>query len=312
MTDESPGADGFPAVDDALEALEAEWGVTVVAARDLGSHAWNLAGPDSDRDVGAVFVQDPIEYATLGEYAESVEAEFEPDLEVSAWNVRRFGELLVDSNPTALEFLHSPVAYRECGPLAALAADLDGQFEPIAVYHHYRSLARSNYRKYVQRRLLAGGEPRYVVVDETDEAWVGHPIGDDGVAPDRDGDPERIPRDSDRFEAATTDRTVKRNLYVCRASLYARYVRDTHRFPELDFPAFLDREAGRFSGDVVATARDLIERKRAGEGDAVVGDPFGPGILPPAHVDPGEHAVRGIDRRRVNEFVRTVVGDPDE
>lgn len=301
------GSVRVPAVDAALEELAADRGVDVVAARDLGSHAWNLDGPDSDRDVGVLFAQDPVEYATVGGPLESVETEYGRDVELSGWNVRRFGELLVDSNPTTLEFLHGPVRYRDSPAVEALAADVGERFEPIAVYHHYRSLARSNYRKYLQRRLLADGQPRYAVLEATDDEWVVRPLGEDGIAPEPGTDPERIPKGADRYRAATTDRTVKRNVYVCRASLYARYVRDTHRFPELDFPAFLDAEGRRFPEGVVDTARDLVARKRAGEGDAVVGDLVGPEVLPPERIDPEEHAVRGIDAERVDAFIRSVV-----
>jgi len=292
---------------DALAAFEAEHGVEVIAARDLGSHAWNLAGPDSDRDVGVVFVQDPVEYATLSGAVETVESEPVPAVELSAWDVSRFAELLVDSNPTTLEFLSSPLSYGDRAAVDRLAADVADRFEPIAVYHHYRSLAESNYRKYLQRRLLVDGDPAYVVVDERDGEWVVRPVGDDGVVREPDSDAERIPRDDDRYEAATTDRTVKRNVYVCRAALYARYVRDTHQYPELDFPAFLTSEGDRFPDATVERARELVARKRAGEGDAVVGDAFGPGIVPPERIDPAEHAVRGIAPDRIDEFVRTVL-----
>jgi hypothetical protein len=305
-------ADDPPGLDAALAALEADRGIEVVAARDLGSHAWNLADPDSDHDVAVAFRQPAVEYATLDGYVESVEAAPRPGLELSGWNVRRFGELLVDSNPTILEFLHSPLRYRDPPAVDELARDVADRFEPIAVYYHYRSLAASNYRRYVQRRLLVGGDPEWVVVDEADDEWVVRPVGDDRDRPGECGSgsgstgTDRVPKD-DEFEVATTDRTVKRNLHVARGALYARFVRDTHRFPDLDFPAFLDAEGSRFPEAVVRTARALVERKRSGEGDAVVGDAFGPGIVPPERVDPADHAVRGIDRDRVDRFLRSVV-----
>ncbi|MFB6271248.1 MAG: DNA polymerase beta superfamily protein, partial [Halobacterium sp.] len=109
--------------------------------------------------------------------------------------------------------------------------------------------------------------------------------------------------------------TVRRALYVLRAVLYARYVRDTHRFPALDFPAFLAQEGDRFDASLVDAARTLAARKRAGEGDApaeldvdlqdVVADL-------PAEIDPEAHAVRGIYVERVNAFIRAAIEESAE
>jgi predicted nucleotidyltransferase len=305
MTSDDP-----PGLADALAAVEHDHDARVVAARDIGSRAWNLHSPSSDYDVAALFVQRPAAYARLGDVVDSVERT-EGETELRAWNVRRFAELLVDSNPTALEFCHSPLVHRAYDPLAALAEDVAGTFDPMSVYHHYRSLATRQYHKYLQRRLLDGGEPVYVVVEDLDGAYRVRPVD----APDTpNATTERVPKD--RYEAATTDRTVKRALYVVRGILYAGYVRDTHRFPPLDFGAFLDSadEVDEFDPDpeLVATARDLAERKRAGDGDAVVGDPIGQGALPPERIDPETHAVRAISRGRVNAFIERALADAPE
>jgi predicted nucleotidyltransferase len=325
-----------------LAGLEADHDARVLAARDTGSRAWNLAGPASDYDATALFVQRPAAYARLGGPVETVERAAD-EVELTAWNVRRFGELLVDSNPSALEFCHSPRIYRAYGPLSALVDDVGEQFDPMAVYHHYRSLATRQYRKYLQRRLLDDGEPVGVVVEERDDDYLVGPadgVGDgtEGPRGDTDGTDadaaalRRVPKG--RYREATTDRTVKRALYVVRGVLYAEYVRDTHRFPPLDFGSFLDIAAGEaserarsdgpadetgagpnpFTPDpaLVATARDLARRKRAGEGDAVVGDPVGAAALPPERIDASVHAVRGIPRDRVNAFVtRSLADAPD-
>jgi hypothetical protein len=297
-------SDDPPGLRDALAAVERDHDARVLAARDIGSRAWNLASATSDHDVAALFVQRPAAYARLGDVVDSVERA-DDETELTAWNVRRFGELLVDSNPTALEFCHSPLVHRAYGPLDALVADIADAFDPMGVYHHYRSLATRQYHKYLQRRLLDGEEPAYVVEAETEDGYLARPADDPGAPV------ERVPKG--RYTEATTDRTVKRALYVVRGVLYAGYVRATHRFPPLDFPAFLDGIDGTDGfdpdPDLVATARDLAARKRAGEGDAAVGDPFGPDALPPKQIDPAVHAVRGVPRDRVNDFIERALAD---
>lgn len=305
-------SENSPGLADALAAVERDHDVCVLAARDIGSRAWNLHSPTSDHDVAALFVQRPAAYARLGDGVESVEWT-EGETELRAWNVRRFAELLVDSNPTALEFCHSPLVHRAYEPLSELIADAAGDFNPMSVYHHYRSLATRQYHTYLQRRLLEGGEPVAVLVADHGDEYLVRPLDADGHE-DTDAPTERVPRD--RYEAAITDRTVKRALYVVRGILYAEYVRDTHRFPPLDFVAFLDaaEDVNGFDPDpeLVTTARDLAERKRAGDGDAEVCGPIGPDALPPEQIDPETHASRGIPRERVNAFVERALADAPE
>ncbi|MFC4249408.1 DNA polymerase beta superfamily protein [Natribaculum luteum] len=283
----------------ALETFEARHGVAVVAARDVGSRALNLADADSDYDVTVLFAQHPLEYATLDGYETSLD-DAVGDVECHGWNVRRFAELVVDSNPTAFEFLHSPLRYREFEPLKRLEDDVGDSFAPIALYHHYRSLARRQYRKYLQGRLLEDGDLAYLVLDERDDEYLVRPAGD---GDDRDDhDPLTVP--AGEYEEGATDRTVKRHLYVARAVLYAMYVRETHAFPTLDFPRFLEEHGERFDPEFVERTRDLVERKRRGEGDAVVGRLFDPGEVRLSAIDPAEHAGRSVDRARVDDFVR--------
>lgn len=235
---------------DALARLEAEFDVRVVAARDTGSRAWGLADEHSDYDVGFVFVQPAAAYGKLGEYRASIETT-DGNVELHGWNVKRFGELLADSNPSALELVHSPVSYRAHPAFDALAEDI--AFSPVSLYHHYRSLAASNAAR----------------------IWRG-------------------------------DGTVKTNLYRVRGYCYAKYVLDTHAFPELDFPRFLSEEGNRFDEEVVARARTLVARKRAGEGTVEVGDVFGDLDLP-SDVDPREHATEPPDIERINAFIESAL-----
>lgn len=291
-----------PTVERALEVLADRRDVRVVAARDTGSHAWNLAGPDSDRDVTALYVQPPAEYATLDGYDPSLEDAVD-GVDCRGWNVRRFAELVVDSNPTAFEFLHGPLRYREFGPLSRLEADVGDSFSPIALYHHYRSLARRQYRKYLQGRLLEGGDLAYLVLEERDGEYLVRPVGEGNT----ESGPAVVP--VGRYEEGRTDRTVKRHLYVARAVLYAEYVRRTGRFPTLDFPAFLEAEGDGFDPGVVDRTRRLVERKRRGEGDAVVGRLFEPDEVRLPGIDPEEYAGRRVDRERVDAFVREAIRD---
>lgn len=306
-------------VERALEAVADRHDVRIVAARDVGSRAWNLDHAGSDYDVVFLFAQRPVDYATLDGYESAIEFS-RGDYECQGWNVRRFAELIVDSNPTVFEFLHSPLRYREFDPLARLEGDVGDSFVPISLYHHYRSLAARQYRKYLQGRLLEseGGDLAYRVLEDRGGEYLARSADSDAdvnvdVDPD-DGDEngtvQSIPKATDDYAEATTDRTVKRHLYVARGVLYAQYVRETHEFPTLDFPRFLEEVTDAdWDGDLIdptflERTRRLAERKRRGEGDAVVGRLFEPEEVLLPEIDPSEHAEGGVDRGRVDEFVR--------
>ena len=82
-----------PELNDLLADVAARHGLTVLAARDVGSRAWNLASESSDYDVGFLFRQEPLDYVTLGGTVSTVRDD-RGDVEVRGWNVTRFAELL--------------------------------------------------------------------------------------------------------------------------------------------------------------------------------------------------------------------------
>lgn len=285
-----------------------------------------------------MYVQPPVRYVTLDGYVASVEPATEPPVELSGWNVRRFGELLASSNPAAVEFLSSPLRYRTYEPLGALERAVAGSVDPVGLYHHYRSLARNQHRKYLQRTLLDGDDPVWVVVGEDADGYEVRP-SDAGAATER-GDEEtpgvetrRLSKPTD-YRASTTDRTVKRTLHVLRAGLAARYVLARHEPPPASFAALVEAAAelptpaAAREGETVgaqtlddppatrgvdrewlAAARRLADRKRAGEGAATVTGVVDGRIVPPETVDYATHGADGPETAAVDRFLERAVAD---
>ncbi len=144
-----------------LEELEEERGFRVLSARDFGSTAWNLDSEGSDRDVAFVFVQPALDYVKLGEKRETVGREIEfngREHSFMGWDVRKFAELLNKSNPSVIEFLNSPLIYMRSSRLSDEGENLLEElevhatdcFKPIALFYHYRSMAESNFQKYIK------------------------------------------------------------------------------------------------------------------------------------------------------------------
>lgn len=126
-----------------------EHGVTCVYAALVGSRAENTAHDGSDYDAQFVFCHDPMTYTDIRGHTTSVDADRD-DIDLHGWDVRKFGDMLLDSNPSAVEFLHSSDAIVVGLGIPQLRKHIRDNFNHMALYHHYLSLAESNYRQYVE------------------------------------------------------------------------------------------------------------------------------------------------------------------
>lgn len=143
-------------INEKLDQIEQEYDVDVLCARDFGSTAWNLDSEESDRDVAFIFKQEGIDYAKISRYQESIDRMFEiegQEHSFMGWNIKRFMELLNGSNPTTIEFLHSPISYKSTNQdewFEELTSHASESFKPISIFYHYRSLAKDNYKQYIE------------------------------------------------------------------------------------------------------------------------------------------------------------------
>lgn len=153
-------------IGDALACIEREEGVRVLLAVESGSRAWGFASIDSDYDVRFI-------YAHRREWYLSIDLESKPDtierpltgmLDVSGWDVRKALKLFRKSNPPILEWLQSPIVYREIGSLAgALRAKLPSFCSPRACAFHYWHMAQGNCREYLQGEVVWRKKYLYVL-----------------------------------------------------------------------------------------------------------------------------------------------------
>lgn len=291
-------------VDDHLTAIEREHDVAVAMAVARGSHAWGAASPDSDYDVGFVFVPTDLRrYAHLEGTPETVVAD-RGECEYQGWDVRTFARLLADSNEGAIDLLRSPIRYRLAYDPADLTAYIERTYNPIDLYHTWRGIATSNYRKYISHHLVRNDDETFPIVDAGDETFTVET--DDGTT--------TVSADDERFTETQTKPTVKRNLTIYRAAMSAYYLKETgergeHELPALEFETFLREQAPEvFDAERIDRARELLERKRAGDGETDIGDAVGPEFAhPPREIDPAVHARDGPDTERLNGFIDEII-----
>jgi len=258
----------------------------------------NLDSDESDYDAFLVFAQSAPDYATIGGYEDTLTIK-RGEIDFQCWNVKKFGELLNDSNPTTLEFLNSPVTYFEnpefISTLDSLREMANENFKPIALYYHYRSMAESNYMKYLKPCIYDTEGERYPIENEDDHYW------HTGIG--------EIPKDSDEYEAGNLKQTVKRNLYIMRAILHAKHIRKTHEMPTMNFPAFVD---SLDEGDLGLTRADkdrlkkCIHRKRNANAYEEIGNPFEDFIEAELsrELDPEKHLDGEMNTEQINEFIK--------
>ncbi|ELY89383.1 nucleotidyltransferase domain-containing protein [Natrialba taiwanensis] len=321
-----------------LAAIERGHDVTIIVAVARGSHAWGGASSASDYDVGFVFAPSDLgRYAHLKEPPETIVeerrggepadgdatsvAEFDCDYDYQGWDIRKFARLLANSNDGAIDLLRSPIRYRlafDPAVLDDLRTYVEQTYNPMDLYHAYRGIATSNYRKYVSNHLVRADDERFPIIEETADGYVVEAAdaankSEEAGRGRNEGESEGtmfVADDNERFSTTQTKPTVKRNLTICRAAMAARYLQTTgdrgdHDLPALAFETFLDDQAPAvFKRERIALARTLLERKRRGEGDAHIGDAVGREFaIPPAELDPAVHVRSGPDAAQLDEFI---------
>ena len=127
----------------ALEAEAERHDCRILFAVESGSRAWGFASPDSDYDVRAVYVRPLDWYLGLAEGLDDTwNAMLPGDLDIAAWDIRKFLRQFLKSNASLLEWIGSPIVYSDCGLIGELRGLADRVFNPIRVAHHYASMFR--------------------------------------------------------------------------------------------------------------------------------------------------------------------------
>lgn len=133
-------------VADRLDRLAAEHNATVLYACESGSRAWGFPSADSDYDVRIVYVHPRDWYLSIDreQRDDTIDPPIADEIDIHGWDLRKALGLFRTANPTLLEWLRSPLVYREETPvLARWRALIPDYYTPRAAGHAYRGMARS-------------------------------------------------------------------------------------------------------------------------------------------------------------------------
>ena len=126
-----------------LAGIERQHQVTILHACESGSRAWGFASSDSDYDIRFLFVRAESSYLSLRDYPDTIELPLEGALDAGGWDVKKAARLLAKSNGALVEWLHSPIIYRNNPDfLARWRSAAHRVFSARASVDHYRGLAK--------------------------------------------------------------------------------------------------------------------------------------------------------------------------
>ncbi len=163
-----------------LDELQVANKVSVVYACESGSRAWGFASQDSDYDVRFLYVHPRSWYLSvnLEQKRDVIERITEDALDISGWDLRKALRLFRKSNPPLLEWLGSPLIYREHSSAAARMRGLAPKFySPTACAYHYLHMAQGNFREYLKGPVVWRKKYFYVLRPLLAIRWIEADLG---------------------------------------------------------------------------------------------------------------------------------------
>ena len=140
-----------PAILAHLEDIERQYDVRVLLAIESGSRARGLFSDESDWDVRFVYVNKLDWYLNVNEGRDVIEEMFDDNIDMVGWELRKTLRLFQKSNPSLMEWLHSPVIYRADENFLSRMRKLEPvYFNPIKTMYHYESLYIKHDKRYLQ------------------------------------------------------------------------------------------------------------------------------------------------------------------
>ena len=135
-----------------LKDIEHRYNVKILLAVESGSRAWGFESNNSDWDVRFIYVHKPEWYFTVEEQRDVIEHMYEDDVDLAGWELRKALSLLRRSNPSLLEWLHSPKVYYVDPEFGKRILEVEKDyFNPVKSMYHYNRIYNKHNERYLQQ-----------------------------------------------------------------------------------------------------------------------------------------------------------------
>lgn len=147
----------------------------VLLAVESGSRAWGFESPNSDYDARFIYVHRRDWYASidLEDQRDVIEYEIVDDIDLNGWDLRKALRLFWKSNPAFVEWIQSPIIYKQFAAFRERALELlPSTYSCDSGVYHYRSMAKRNYRGYLKSELVPLKKYFYVLRPLLSVRWL--------------------------------------------------------------------------------------------------------------------------------------------
>lgn len=158
-----------------LQRAEQEHNVRVLYAVESGSRAWGFASENSDYDVRFVYAHHTDWYLSVDveEKRDVIEYPIVDEIDINGWDIRKALKLLRKSNPSIIEWFHSPIVYLDREGFSQATREL------LPIYasktrniYHYRHMAKGNFREYLKKEKVPLKKYFYVLRPLLTIRWI--------------------------------------------------------------------------------------------------------------------------------------------
>lgn len=161
-----------------LAAIEEQENVHIFYACESGSRAWGFESQDSDYDVRFLYIHPTDWYLSIDQKRDVIEKPIDDVLDVSGWDIRKSLTLLKKSNPPFLEWMQSPIIYKENPEITSLIKTVMPEYySPISCMYHYLHMAQGNYREYLKDEVVWVKKYLYVLRPVLACMWIERDMG---------------------------------------------------------------------------------------------------------------------------------------
>lgn len=130
--------------------LESKQNIKILFAIESGSRLWRIESKDSDYDIRFVFIRDIKDYLRINKLNEVIELRRD-NRDYVGFDIYKFCRLILNSNPSVIEWLQSDIIYYDNGKTKQFLYNfIKNKFNPVSLFHHYKSMCKTNYSKYIK------------------------------------------------------------------------------------------------------------------------------------------------------------------